>query len=56
MLAVQLCLERIAEKCVETQTNVDTSSKEPYPIQDEQPSKYFERTASVLNAGDFIGE
>ena len=32
MLAVQLCLERIAEKCVETQTNVNTSSKEPYPM------------------------
>ena len=32
MSAVQLCLDRIAEKCVETQTNVDTSSKEPYPM------------------------
>ena len=32
MLAAQLCLERIAEKCVETQTHVDTSSKKPYPM------------------------
>ena len=31
MLAAQLCLDRIVEKCVKTQTNVDTSSKEPYP-------------------------